>query len=1730
MERLGTKGVSEIVGTVLLLAVAIVTFSVLAMYVFSNASPSVSSPNANLIGYMNEEHFVVLEHKGGDDLVLEDTEFTIMKGEMDSASYYFSADGELTGEYCTFVGNGDDRWSVGEYVKINITALFGEVTNWEISAVMVDTESNSIILSGSLQEGIRRLSPPVAMFEYQPWRPNYSNSTGQSEIIVFNASTAYDPDGGQIVTYQWNFGDGTTGYGMVTVHRYSNVGVYPITLTVTDDEGQQGQATTVTGVGNQGGGVPGHVNVTYNQLPNVNFSWAPDDEVDGTINFYAIASDPDGNIANATYWWNFGDGNTSSSKNPSHTYDQSGQYTVTLIVTDEDGGIGSYEITVTVPNLLPIAGFTTSSSNITTSRSVTLDGGYPYSFDKDGSIVNWTWDYESDGEIDAYGTNVSHLFAIPGNYTITLTITDDDGGQATSTKNITVITPAEASAPRFLFVDNTPTGWDSGIDNLLAACQSIMPASDYSYGKAIDQWIFTDDQYTSEDLRGESISDTVLNEFDILIWSTGDFPGDGGEANEYPYNTMPNYWSTPMTEGGDDISDHMREVEEHMTGNQTAGVFLMCGTYAVRDLVNYEGNGVTQSEVDLGTVLGMYYDGNNQGGIDYDSDWMPFSGRLGSDWFRGEPYLLEGALTGVNNTSSGKINIATLNITSPMYAYGLNKQADPLFSYSLIPVTGESEQTIFSEDMESDPDWYTGGYEDEWDWGICLGGPGYGNAHSGTRCYGTDMSGSNFHYNDDADCYVRVGPIDLNDATSATLTFWDYFEIETNYDYVRLQVYDGSWHTVATYTGYQTSWTEKSYDLSSYVGEDIYIRWNLDSDGNIEYDGYYLDDVTLTATQSSMPAANFAIDAARGTNRSIILGFDLNSDAITAESRSNYLRNVLAWLAEGAGYVTEVWINNNPPEGWLDDESHFSSIQTGVNAVPPGGRVNVIGTDGQIYEENVIIEKSIDLIGVDQPTINASGNKIITVESDWVTIRGFNVTGNSAQTGIYVGDATRSTICNCNISGDISKYGIWLMYSHNNTVHDVSLRGCQYGIYAANSLGNKIWDNTIASNTAGLYLDDTSLNNVSGNLIENNSGAGIHMDSGRHNTIYNNVIWNNGGAGIHMISSTNKNQIRKNTIDTNAYGLRFEISNSNIVTDNTITNATHDGVLCERFSNANTIRENTIRDNGGCGINMQNASSNGITYNTVKNNVYGMTFSSSSSNVLQANEITNNSGAGLHLLASSNRNVIFGCNLSDNAYGLYITASQNNTCEQNTITNNDASGVYLYFSMTGVLGENRIGNNTIHANIGSGVYLYASTGNSVHNNSIYQNSEDGIRLFGSSDQNTITVNTVYQNGHGLHLDRSNFNRLENNSVHNNTNNGINLKNYASENSIRNNTIQHNVHGVALASSTVNNLSGNTIRNNQQRGISFSSASSNTVCENDVYQNAGDGIYLYGSDTNTISGNDIYSNQAGVHLVLSGGTGNIISNNSIRLNTGNGVYLENSRTATAGNNELVGNSISDNGGSGVYLLYSNINSIQQNTVAENTENGVRLQNSDSNTISQNIVELNGCHGLLLEQANNNVIQSNVMANNTQGGLYLFRSSQGDSLPIQLNTIRDNGEAGICVVTSEYNYFLHNAISYNAHGFYINTSASNNAVYENNITGNGYGIFLATVDTTSNRIYANNFLGNTLHNDSQAYDNGENVWYVGTEGNYWSDRAPEEPYYAIPPHGVQDKYPLDDPKQW
>ena len=263
--------------------------------------------------------------------------------------------------------------------------------------------------------------------------------------VDFSGAGSSDPDG-TIVSYAWNFGDTTTGTGATPRRTYTADGTYTVTLTVTDDDGATDTTTR-------------QVTVTApppaNQAP-VAAIGTP--VVDGrTVDFSgAGSSDPDGTIV--SYAWNFGDATTGTGATPRRTYTADGTYAVTLTVTDDDGAIATHTRDVTVAAAPPVNEKPVAAIGTPVVDGRTVDFSGAGSSDPDGTIVSYAWNFGD--TTTGTGATPRRTYTADGTYTVTLTVTDDDGATDTTTRQVTVTAPPPAGVlARDAFGRTTTNGW-----------------------------------------------------------------------------------------------------------------------------------------------------------------------------------------------------------------------------------------------------------------------------------------------------------------------------------------------------------------------------------------------------------------------------------------------------------------------------------------------------------------------------------------------------------------------------------------------------------------------------------------------------------------------------------------------------------------------------------------------------------------------------------------------------------------------------------------------------------------------------------------------------------------------------------------------------------------------------------------------------------------------------------------------------------------------------------------------------------------------------------------------------------------------------------------------------------------------------------------------------------------------------------------------------------------------
>ena len=333
------------------------------------------------------------------------------------ASASYDADGTIV-NYSWNFGDGTTGTGIavshsytneGEYV-VTLTVMDNRATTDSISKTITIENRPPVIVN----------SPPTAIFTESP-DPAYA-----TETITFDASDSNDSDG-EIVSYLWDFGDGITTTGVTTTHVYSDDGLYLVELTVTDNEGATHSTITTKYI--------------LNNSPVASFAQASNEVfIDEENSFDASESfDLDGTIV--AYSWDFGDGTTATGDTATHIYKNSGTYTVALTVTDDDEDTDSVTSTVNVVNQVPVALFTTNTTEITENQGIRFDASESY--DLDGTIVSYSWDF-GDGT-NSTGLTADHNYAEDGDYTVTLIVTDNEGATDSTIEGVSVVAKSEVS-------------------------------------------------------------------------------------------------------------------------------------------------------------------------------------------------------------------------------------------------------------------------------------------------------------------------------------------------------------------------------------------------------------------------------------------------------------------------------------------------------------------------------------------------------------------------------------------------------------------------------------------------------------------------------------------------------------------------------------------------------------------------------------------------------------------------------------------------------------------------------------------------------------------------------------------------------------------------------------------------------------------------------------------------------------------------------------------------------------------------------------------------------------------------------------------------------------------------------------------------------------------------------------------------------------------------------------
>ena len=302
--------------------------------------------------------------------------------------------------------------------------------------------------------------------------------------------------------------------------------------------------------------------------------------------------------------------------------------------------------------------------------------------------------------------------------------------------------------------------------------------------------------------------------------------------------------------------------------------------------------------------------------------------------------------------------------------------------------------------------------------------------------------------------------------------------------------------------------------------------------------------------------------------------------------------------------------------------AQFQSIQKAISSAQPGDTIEVRAGN---YNENLLIDKQLIVIGIDRPLVRGNGSgSVVVVSGDSCTFRGFRVehSGSDLQT---------------------EDSGV-LLRSSNNRIEENELSDILYGIYFYRSQGNMIRWNSIRGRKE-LELGER--------------GAGLHLWDSPNNTIEDNTI-SEMRDGMY-IQSCNGNQIRRNRVSNLRYGLHYMFSDRNVFEDNFFENNLAGAAIM--YSKRIEFRRNAFVHNRGFssfGILFQECNELVAEDNFIIDNATGIFMEALRKTKFQRNVIAQNDVA-VQMFSNSDENVFTENNFVDNLTMLQLIGKRTST-------------------------------------------------------------------------------------------------------------------------------------------------------------------------------------------------------------------------------------------------------------------------------------------------------------------------------------------------------------------------------------------------------------------------------------------------------------------------------------
>lgn len=436
-------------------------------YQFGNGSVS-NLKNLNYV-YPNTGNFDVTLTVTSNMGCTDDTTLSITVFDKPSADFTFNNNcvGVASEFTNTSTGATSYNWNFGEggtSTDTDPTYTYAQAGTYTVSLIAENADG----CTDTVEQNINVYANPNADFT--------AISNCANDTVSFTNTSSFSGTG--MLSYDWDFGNGDTSTNESPYVIYSISGSYTVSLIATSD--QSCADTTYKSV---------------TAYPNPVAGFTADSVCLGDV--LAFNNQSTISSGSISYTWDFGDGNTSTNVQATHTYGSVGTFEVILWAESNMGCVDTDTQTVVIYEQ-PIASFT---SNTACNSDTTF-----FTNNSIGSNLTYTWDFGDNG-IDSV-SNPTHIYTDAGTYTVILSISNNNGCADTYQSSVTVYPSPEAS---FTVVEDTVC-----LDKAVA----FVNTSTLSVGASNYLWLFGDSA-TSTDINPSHLYDTA-GIYEVTLIHTSD--------------------------------------------------------------------------------------------------------------------------------------------------------------------------------------------------------------------------------------------------------------------------------------------------------------------------------------------------------------------------------------------------------------------------------------------------------------------------------------------------------------------------------------------------------------------------------------------------------------------------------------------------------------------------------------------------------------------------------------------------------------------------------------------------------------------------------------------------------------------------------------------------------------------------------------------------------------------------------------------------------------------------------------------------------------------------------------------------------------------------------------------------------------------------------------------------------------------------------------------------------